>query len=101
MIERSLSAFNRWFASAPGVLQTFLLVIAVVVYERIFPHADEHGFWLLYWLTVYSAVTQPALAYIARKSGDDHEASDERQEQILRHLAAILEHMESRPDERK
>ena len=99
MLERSLSTFNRWFASAAGVLQTFVLVIIVVVYERVFPHADEHGFWLLYWLTVYSAVTQPALAYIARRSGDDHEASDLRQETILRHLEAILEHLESRPDE--
>jgi hypothetical protein len=101
MIERLLGAFNRWFASAAGVLQTFLMVTAIVVWERFYPHADEHGFWLLYWLTVYSAVTQPALAYIARKSGDDQGATGARQEEILHHVEAILSHVRDSPPDQE
>lgn len=93
MLERLLGAFNGWFASAAGVLQTLLLVVGVVVWESVSPHADPHGFWLLYWLTVYSAVTQPALAYIARRSGDDQGKAEARQEVILHHLEDILTHV--------
>ena len=98
MLTRWLGAFNHWFASAAGVLQTFVLVVVLVVLERFYPHLDEHGFWLLYWLTVYSAVTQPALAFIARQSGDDREAAEARQEKILHHLERILFCLEDTPE---
>lgn len=95
MLERLLSDFSRWFSSTAGVLQTLLLVVGVVVWEAASPHADPHGFWLLYWLTVYSAVTQPALAYIARRSGDDQGEAEVRQEAILHHLEDILTHLKA------
>ena len=64
-----LQAFARWFRSPAGIFQTLALVGVLVIYERLFPHADPNGFWLLYWLTVYSAVTQPILAYVADVAG--------------------------------
>ncbi|MDY0113710.1 MAG: hypothetical protein RBS21_05475 [Corynebacterium sp.] len=66
--DRVLDAFSSWFASAAGVYQTTVATFAIVLIEVVRPDLDQHGFWLLYWLTVYSAVTQPALAYVGRKS---------------------------------
>lgn len=82
MLER----FNAWFSSAWGVWQTVILVLIVVIWEQLDPHADQHGFWLLYWLTVYSAVTQPALAYIARRSGEQQEALLAAIQLVVRHI---------------
>lgn len=59
-----LIQFGKWFVSSRGVWQTLFLVGTVCLIEQIYPGADPHGFWLLYWLTVYSAVTQPALAFV-------------------------------------
>jgi predicted NAD/FAD-binding protein len=64
---RVLERFARWFASAAGVWQTTALTAAVIVVENFFPHLDNHGFWLLYYLTAYSAVTQPILAYVNKQ----------------------------------
>lgn len=83
---RILEAFNRWFTSAAGVWHTFILVGIVVILEQTKVLNDHNGFWLLYWLTVYSAITQPALAYVARQGGD-------REDVILRHLEALVEHV--------
>jgi hypothetical protein len=58
-----LNRFARWFASAGGVWQTVGAVAMVCVLELTHTVRDDHGFWLLYWLTVYSAATQPILAY--------------------------------------
>lgn len=58
-----LSRFAKWFASAAGVWQTFGAVALIVALELFHVAKDDHGFWLLYWMTVYSAVTQPVLAY--------------------------------------
>lgn len=63
-----LDAFDWWFGSALGVWQTLGLCIVVVIFEHLHPSADPNGFQLLYWLTVYSAVTQPVLAYGNRGS---------------------------------
>lgn len=62
--ERILDGFSRWFASAAGVWQTAIITGLIVAAERVFPHIDPNGFWLLYLLTVYSGITQPALAYV-------------------------------------
>ncbi|MFE2998683.1 hypothetical protein ACFXG4_27230 [Nocardia sp. NPDC059246] len=59
-----LTAFDRWFASAAGVWQTFAVTVVIVILERVFPHVDPNGFWLLYVLTIYSGITQPALAHV-------------------------------------
>lgn len=72
---RVLELFNRWFCSAPGVWHTLLAASAVVLIELVVdPGLDPHGFWLLYVLTIYSAVTQPALAYVAAKSAQRTDA---------------------------
>ena len=60
--DKVLRAFNKWFTSGMGVIQTFGITVGIVVVEVAFPGLDPHGFWLLFWLSVYSAVTQPALA---------------------------------------
>lgn len=60
--------FGTWFASAAGVWQTTLFCAVVVCLELAFPRTDPHMFWWLVALTVYSAVTQPVLAYIAAQS---------------------------------
>ncbi|UXA06599.1 hypothetical protein KXD96_28100 (plasmid) [Mycobacterium sp. SMC-2] len=68
-LTRLLELFNRWFCSAPGVWHTLLAASLMVLIELVVdPGLDPHGFWLLYVLTIYSAVTQPALAYVAAKS---------------------------------
>jgi hypothetical protein len=36
---------------------------------------DPHGFWVLYWLTVYSAVTQPVLAFCSRRASEKADAA--------------------------
>lgn len=67
--DRALLAFNAWFSSRAGVWHVLLATLLIVTIERLFPHLDDHGFWLLYWLTVWSAITQNALAYGGAESG--------------------------------
>lgn len=83
LANRVLEAFARWFASPGGVWQTVILTLALAVAETIFPHWDPQGFRLLYWLTVYSAVTQPALAYVAVRN-------DLKTDAILNHLEEMV-----------
>lgn len=64
---RLLEKFAKWFASPGGVWQTSILTLAIILAEYVWPSIDPHGFWLLYWLTAYSAVTQPVLAYVNRQ----------------------------------
>lgn len=64
-----LNRFSRWFASAAGVWQTLVATTAVVLLEQFGVIPDRSGFWLLYWLTFYSAITQPVLAYTNRSEG--------------------------------
>lgn len=96
MLER----FNRWFTSAAGVWQTCAVTLVIVVLERVFPHADPHGFWLLYILTVYSGVTQSALAYAGAQSADKLDralAKIERlEEQILAVETRLADRIESK-----
>jgi hypothetical protein len=63
-----LIRFANWFSSSGGVWQTVIFATIVTTLEQIFPRLDPHGFWLLYYLTIYSAITQPALAFIGRQS---------------------------------
>lgn len=80
--DRLLAAFDRWFSSAAGVYQTLVAVVAVVGFERVFPHLDPSMFALMAWLTIYSAVTQPALAHTAATSA-------RRLEQIAERIATL------------
>ena len=82
-----LQAFARWFSSPAGIWQTLALVAVAVVYEKIFPHVDPNGFWILYWLTVYSAITQPILAYVAGLAGAEELKLIKEELQILKGLA--------------
>lgn len=83
MHEKILAAFARWFASGAGVWQTFIVTLAVCVVEFIFPNWDPNHFAVLFWLTVYSGVTQPALAYVSSQA-------DSRTEAVLSHLEQMV-----------
>jgi hypothetical protein len=92
--NRALVIFSEWFMSPRGVWQTFLITALIVIFELLFPHADPHGFWLLYWLTVYSAITQPALAYVGGKSSDHSEEVLKRIEGLEISILEIVRHLE-------
>jgi hypothetical protein len=81
-----LRRFATWFSSAAGVWQTVAVCMGWVAFERIFRHADPSGFVLLYVMTVYSAVTQPVLAYANRQ---DTEATD----LVLKKLQDVLDQL--------
>lgn len=83
-----LDLFNRWFVSDSGVWQTLGICLIVVVAELMFPGLDPHAFLLMAVLTVYSAITQPALARAGRVSGD-------RQAQMLGHQQEVLSRLEA------
>jgi hypothetical protein len=87
-----LDRFNAWFGSAGGVWQTLGLCVVVVIFEHLHPGVDPQGFQLLYWLTVYSAVTQPVLAFGNNRSQRDNV-------KILEHMEKILEHIEDLEEE--
>lgn len=90
-----MDRFADWFASTGGVLQTALLVFFVVLWERIDHHADLHGFWLLYWLTVYSAVTQPVLAFSSAKSAKSALRNETRIIRLERSVDSKIERIAS------
>lgn len=79
--------FGRWFASPLGILQTIILLALWIGAEKLHVLHDPSGYQILYWLTVYSAVTQPILAFIAYEGGKD-------QEKILGHIELIVEHLD-------
>jgi hypothetical protein len=79
-----LNRFARWFASAAGVWQTVFICLAWVGAEKVFPRSDPNGLILLYVLTIYSAVTQPILAYSNR-------LDTEQGAVILKHLGDVLD----------
>ena len=100
LAERGISGFALWFSSAACVWQTALVVLAWVVVEIFFPQIDPHGFVLLYVLSVYSALTQPALAYAAnlsalasRRAEEAQHRSLQNQEAMMRALLAMMERM--------
>lgn len=90
-----LNKFNNWFVSDNGVWQTLIVTAAIVVLERIFPQVDPSGFWLLYILTVYSGITQPALARAGRVSGEHQEEMLARIESLEKKMLAVLTHVQS------
>lgn len=82
-----LRRFGRWFASPLGIYETVTVLVAWIALEKLHVVHDASGYQILYWLTVYSAVTQPVLAYIAYESGRD-------QAKILKHIEKIVEHLD-------
>jgi hypothetical protein len=91
--RRALDAFNTWFVSDGGVWQTLLACIVVVVLEQIFPRIDPNHFVVLYVLTVYSGITQPALARAGRVAGEQQELMLAKLEQSLERQQAMEEQM--------
>lgn len=87
-----LTAFGRWFPASAGVWQTFLAVGVLTVLENTEILHDDHGFWLLYWLTVYSAVTQPVLGYVNR-------IDTARADAVLKQVQEILENIQAQESE--
>lgn len=90
-MARALQWFGRWFASAAGIAQTMTIVLGVTGWELAHPRLDEHGFWLLYALTIYSAVTQPVLAWVAMMSARGTDEVLARLEAMERRELALLE----------
>lgn len=94
-MQRLIDAFSRWFSSSVSVWQTTAVVLLWVGVEVAQPQLDPHGFLVLYVLTVYSAVTQPALAYAANQSTAAAQTTMRAQEQLLRNsidtMEAVLE----------
>ena len=86
-----LNKFDRWFGSAAGVIQTLMAVLAVVVAEATGWIHDDHGFWLLYWLTVYSAITQPILAYSNRRSVEAQASREDLVVELERRILSRLD----------
>lgn len=94
-LDHLLARFNEWFSSPQGVWQTLGVTAIIVAAELAFPQLDPHGFWLLYWVTIYSAITQPALAF----SGAHNDARLSTLEiRELDELNAIQEHMAALED---
>jgi hypothetical protein len=77
--DRLLTHFDKWFTSGAGVWQTLIVCSAIVIIEIIWPTLDPHGFVILYALTVYSAVTQPALAHAGAETSEQIRVLEERQ----------------------
>ncbi len=82
--------FSRWFSSPAGVVETFVVTIVIVIIEHIWPRLDPNGFLLLYWLTVYSGVTQQPLAYAARIAADESSATQAQIHKLQESHAQML-----------
>jgi hypothetical protein len=87
MIEK----FDRWFTSPACVWQTLIVCVLIVVVELSFPSLDPHYFILLFILTVYSAVTQPALAQSGASTIQRLETIMERQQEVINSLLKLQE----------
>lgn len=68
MTERALEWFADWFASRGGVYQTTVAVLAWTVAACVWRGLDPNLFRTMAILTVYSAVTQPVLAYCSKRA---------------------------------
>ena len=88
-LENLLDSVNEWFCSDAGTVETFFFCVIVVIAEIVWPTIDPHGFWLLYALTVYSAITQPALARAGRISAEKTRDHDAKLEAIIRKVSDL------------
>ena len=72
-LDSVLERFAAWFCSGSGVWQTAFVTLCIVVVECSDRSLDPHAFVLMAALTVYSAITQPALAYSGARSAEQME----------------------------
>lgn len=89
--DKALLWFDNWFASPDCVWQTLFVCLIICVVEVIWPNLDPHYFYLLAVLTVYSAITQPALAQSNAATSLQLQTLIERQAQIIEMMQAELE----------
>ena len=92
--HRTLERFTVWFGSGGGVWQTLAVTTALLALELAFPNIDRHSFWLLLILTLYSGVTQPALAHAGAESNKMLHTVLANQRNMLHNQAEILERIE-------
>lgn len=95
----ALDLFNSWFTSDAGVWHTAVITLGIVGVEIGFPNLDPHGFWLLYWLTVYSALTQPALARAGRVAGEQQEKALAKIEALEQQVATLIGQLALKEDQ--
>lgn len=94
-----VGAFGRWFGSPAGVSETLGVVICLVVAEYVWPHLDPQMFVLLVWLTIYSAVTQPALAAASTAATEQAERNAGHMIELQATLDAHVNAMAAKLDE--
>ena len=92
--HRALARFTEWFGSGGGVWQTLVVTTALLLLELVFPNVDKHSFWLLLILTLYSGVTQPALAHAGAESNAMLHTVLVNQKNMLHNQHDILERIE-------
>lgn len=85
----ALARFDKWFTSPSCVWQTLFVCAVIVVVEVVRPSLDPHFFILLMVLTVYSAVTQPALAQSSATTSKKLETIMERQQGVIDTLVLL------------
>lgn len=92
--DRLLTHFDKWFTSGAGVWQTLIVCAIIVIVEAVDPHLDPHGFVILYALTVYSAVTQPALAHAGAETSEQIRVLELRQTEEIDEIHEVLAEMQ-------
>jgi hypothetical protein len=70
-----LAHFGRWFASSGGVWQTAVIVMAWWLAEFAGLIHDPQHLQLCVWLTIYSAITQPVLAWVNKQDSGKSDAT--------------------------
>lgn len=95
MYNRFLTAFTKWFSGPACFWQTSLIVGGIAIVELIYPSIDPHGFWLLWALTLFSAWTQPALAYGNATSAQQLDKTLEHLEIMMAKVEVLTERAET------
>lgn len=98
-VARALDAFNDWFGSDAGTMQTLIVCLVVVAIEIADPRLDPKMLVLMAVLTIYSAVTQPALARSGRVGDVRMQSLLEKVEQLEEHILSILAVVENQEEE--
>ena len=102
--DRLIDRFTDWFTSPHAFLQGLAVT---AVWLALLPFGvDPHGWWLLFWFTVFSGITQFPLAYAARRAADKADEAARANERLLRNssdtmkaLLALMEQMEANVEE--
>ncbi|HWE81424.1 MAG TPA: hypothetical protein VG265_07225 [Gaiellaceae bacterium] len=104
-MRRAIDAFTDWFGSVGCVVETAAVCFALAALELARPSLDPSNLHYLYALTVYSAVTQPAIAFAAERLGrrmielmDTTRAATELLVDLAKHETAIQERLAAQDD---